>query len=119
MESLRKNNEAEIHNKMEGHYSRVKQAEDRISELKAEMKIKGKTKELLVRQLKTCERNMQELTDTIKRSNLRIMGIEGEEMQAKAIHNIFNKILTENFPNIEKTMPIEVQEASRTPNKLD
>jgi hypothetical protein len=63
---------------------------------------------------------MQELTDSIKRPNLRIMGIEeGEEVQAKGIHNIFNKIITENFPNQEKTIPIQVQEASRTPNRLD
>jgi hypothetical protein len=35
---------------------------------------------------------MQELTDSIKRSNLRIMGIEErEEMQAKGICNILNK----------------------------
>jgi hypothetical protein len=41
---------------------------------------------------------MQELSNFIKRSNLRIMDIEkGEEMQAKWIHNIFNKIITENF----------------------
>jgi hypothetical protein len=24
---------------------------------------------------------------------------EGEEVQVKGIHNIFNKIITENFPN--------------------
>jgi hypothetical protein len=40
-------------------------------------------------------------------------------VQAKGISNIFNKIITENFPNLEKTMPIQVQEASRTPNRLD
>jgi hypothetical protein len=40
------------------------------------MVIKGKIEELLVRQLKTCERNMQEVTNCIKRPNLRIMGIE-------------------------------------------
>jgi hypothetical protein len=45
------------------------------------------------------------------------MGIEeGEEVQAKVIHNVFNKIIIENFPNIEKIMPIQVQEDSRTPN---
>jgi hypothetical protein len=48
------------------------------------------------------------------------MGIkEREEVRAKGIHNIFNKIITENFPNLEKVMPIQVQEASRTPNRLD
>jgi hypothetical protein len=63
---------------------------------------------------------MQELTDSIKRPNLRIMGIEeGEEVQAKGMHDIFNNIITENFPNLEKTMPIQVQKASQTPNRLD
>jgi hypothetical protein len=63
---------------------------------------------------------MQELTDSIKRPNLRIMGIEeGEEVQAKRMHNIFNKIITENFPNLEKIVPIQVQDASRTPNRSD
>jgi hypothetical protein len=62
------------------------------------MAVKGKTEELLVKQHKTCEKKMQELTDSIKRPNLRIMGIEeGKEVQAKGIHNIFNKIMTENF----------------------
>jgi hypothetical protein len=61
---------------------------------------------------------MQEFTDSIKRQNLKIMGIEeGEEVRAKGITNIVNKIVTENFPNLEKTMPIQVQEASRTPNR--
>jgi hypothetical protein len=71
---------------------------------------------LLVKQLKKiyAKRNMQELTHSIKRPNLRIMGIEEEEeVQTKVIHNIFNKTLTENFPNLEKVMPIQVQKASR------
>jgi hypothetical protein len=63
---------------------------------------------------------MQELTESIKRPNLRIIGIEeGEEVQAKGIHNIFNKIITENLPNLETLLLIQVQEASRTPNTLD
>jgi hypothetical protein len=63
---------------------------------------------------------MQEFNNSIKRANLRIMDIEeGEEVQAKGINNISNKIITENFPNVEKIMPIQVQEAPRTPNRLD
>jgi hypothetical protein len=47
---------------------------------------KGKTEELLVRQLKYCERNIQENTDPTKRPNLRIIGIEErEEVQAKEL----------------------------------
>jgi hypothetical protein len=83
------------------------------------MVIKGKTEEVLVKQLKTCEGNMQELTDSIKRPNLRIMGIEeGEKAQAKGMYDIYNKNITENFPNLEKPMPTKKQEASRTPNRL-
>jgi membrane-associated HD superfamily phosphohydrolase len=120
MKNLRKKNETETQNTMEGHSSRLEQAKDRISKLEDKMEIQGKTEELLVKQLKTCERNMQELTDSIKRPNLRIMGIEeGQEVQTKGICNIFNKMVTENFPNLEKTMHIQIQETSRTPNRLE
>jgi chromosome segregation ATPase len=76
IENPRKKNETEIQNTMEGHSGGLEQAEDRISGLEDEMKIKVKTEKLLVKQLKTCERNMQELTKSIKRPNLRIIGIE-------------------------------------------
>jgi chromosome segregation ATPase len=119
-ENLRKKNETEIQSKTEGQSSRIEQTENRISELEDEMAIKGTTEELLVKQLKTCEKKMQELTDSIKIPNLRIMGIEeGEEVQATGMHNIFNKIITENFPNLKKAIPIQVQKASRTPNRPD
>jgi hypothetical protein len=43
------------------------------------------------------------------------MGIEeGEEVQAKGMHNIFNKIITENFPKSR-----QMQEATRIPNRPD
>jgi hypothetical protein len=38
------------------------------------MEIKGKTEELLVKQLKSHEKNMQELTDSIKRPKRRRRG---------------------------------------------
>jgi hypothetical protein len=63
---------------------------------------------------------MQDLNDSIKRPNLRIRGIEeGEEVQAKGIRNIFRKIITKNSPNLEKTLPTLVRDASRTLNRLD
>jgi archaeosine-15-forming tRNA-guanine transglycosylase len=64
--------------------------------------MKEKPEEILVKQFKSSERNMQELSDSIKRPNLRIMGIEEEEEeQAKGISNVFNKIITENFSNLD------------------
>jgi chromosome segregation ATPase len=130
MENLRKKNQTEILEikshfsqtkiTVEGHSSRLEQVEDRILELEDKIEITEKTEEILVRQLKSYERNMQELRDSIKRPKLRIMGLkEGEEVQAKGIHNIFNKIITEKFPNLKKVLPIQAQEASRTPTRLD
>jgi hypothetical protein len=81
--------------------------EDRVSELKDEIDVKLKTDTFLVKQLKSCESNKQELSNFIKRPNLRIMGIEeGEDMQAEGICNISNKIVRENFPNIKNDVPI-------------
>ena len=33
--------------------------------------------------------------------------------------NILNKIIEENLPNLRKEMPMNIQEAYRTPNRLD
>jgi hypothetical protein len=63
---------------------------------------------------------MKKLNNSIKRANMRIMGIEEqEEVQAKRMYNISNKTITEKFSDLEKVFPIHVQEASRTPKRLD
>jgi hypothetical protein len=36
--------------------------------------------------------------------------------KTKSIDNLVNKIIAENFPNLEKEMEIQVQEVYRTPN---
>jgi septal ring factor EnvC (AmiA/AmiB activator) len=43
---------------VEDHSRRLEQVEDRISELKDKIEIKEKTEEILVKQLKSCERYM-------------------------------------------------------------
>jgi hypothetical protein len=53
---------------------------------------------------------VKRICNSIKKAKLRIMGIEEEEVQAKGIHNIVNKIITENFPNLEKALSIQEQE---------
>jgi hypothetical protein len=55
-----------------------------------------------------------------EKTNPTNLGIkEGEEVQTKGIDNLFNKIIAENFPNLEKERVIQVQEAYRTPNCQD
>ena len=55
---------------------------------------------------KLLTQNIQEIQDTMRRPNLRIIGIdEGKDSQLKGPVNIFNKIIEENFPNLEKRCP--------------
>jgi hypothetical protein len=62
---------------------------------------------------------IQEIWNTLKRPNVRIMGIEkGEDSQFKGPENVFNKIIEKNSLTKEN-MHIYVQEAYSTPNRLD
>jgi hypothetical protein len=49
--------------------------------------------------------NIQENLDTMKRQNLRIIGIQ-EDSQVKDQKNISDKVIEENFPNQKKKIEI-------------
>jgi hypothetical protein len=56
----------------------------------------------------------------MRRAILWIRCIEDrEDSQVKCPVNILNKIVEENFPNLKKVMPINIQEAYRIPNSLE
>ena len=60
---------------------------------------------------KILTQNIQEIQDTMGRTNLRIIDVdENEDVQLKGSVNIFNKIIEENFPNLMKEMPMNIQE---------
>jgi hypothetical protein len=92
---------------------RISHAEDSIENIGTTIKENAKCKKILTQ-------NIQENQDTTKRPNLRIIGVdENEEFERKGPANIFNIIIEENFPNLKKEMPMSIQEAYRTPNRLD
>jgi hypothetical protein len=63
---------------------------------------------------------MQDIWDTIKRPNLQIMRVEeGEEIQTKSIDKVFNRIIAESFPNLEKERVSQGQETYITLNHQD
>ena len=92
---------------------RISGAEDSIENMDTTIKENAKLKKIL-------SKNIHKIQDTMRRPNLRIIGIdENEDFQLKGPANIFNKIIEETFPNIKKEMPVNIQEAYRTPNRLD
>ena len=45
--------------------------------------------------------------------------VPGGEEKEQEIGNLFEKMMTENFPKLVKEIDIQVQEAQKIPNKLD
>ena len=54
----------------------------------------------------------------MKHNNIHIMGIPEEEIE-QGIKNLFEEIMTKNFPNLVKKKDTQVQEAQRVLNNLD
>ena len=105
--------ETSITNRIQEIEERISDSEDTIEQLNALTKENSKSN-------KFSSQNIQEMRDTIKKPNLRLIGVEeGEELQIKGPENIFNKIIEENFPNLKNDIPMKVQEAYRTLNRLD
>jgi hypothetical protein len=92
---------------------RISSAEDSIENMDTTIKENAKCKKILTQ-------NIQEIQDTMRRPNLRLIAIdENEDYQLKWLVNIFNKNIEENFPNLKKEMPMNIQEAYQTLNTLD
>jgi predicted ribosome quality control (RQC) complex YloA/Tae2 family protein len=96
-----------ISNRIQEMEERISDAEDSIENMDTTIKENGKYKKILTQ-------NIQEIQDTMRRPNLQIIGIdENEDFQIKGSVNIFNKIKEENFSNLKKEMPMNIQKAYR------
>ena len=52
--------------------------------------------------MKRTEDSLRDLWDKIKWTNIWIIGIPEEEVKKKGYEKIFEEIIVENFPNMEK-----------------
>ena len=62
-------------------------------------------------------RIVSETSETI--SNTPIIGVSEEEERKKEYEKIFQEIIFENFPSMEKEIVNEVQEAQRVPYRIN
>ena len=89
---------ASITNRIQEIEERISGSEDSIENIDTTVKENTKCKRILTQKI-------QEIQDTMRRPNLRIIGIEeSEDSQLKRPVDIFNKIIEENFPNPKKEM---------------
>jgi len=114
-----KNDIAAVKNSIESIKSRLEEAEDRISELEDMMEKNTQLQQLLETKIRKHEESLRELRDNTKQNNIRIIGVpEGKETE-QGIENLLEEIITENFPDIGKKKPTQIQEAHRVPSKMN
>ena len=65
-----------------------------------------------VKRMKRAEDSLRDLWDHMKHTNIQIIGVPEEEKK-KGYKKIFKEIVVENFPNMEKEIVNQVQEAQR------
>ena len=69
-----------------------------------------------VKRRKRTEDSIRDLWDNIKCTNIWIIGVPKEEEKKKRYEKIFEEIIVENFPNMEKEIVNQIQEAQRVPS---
>ena len=69
--------------------------------------------------MKRPDDSLRDLWDHIKHTNIRIMGVPEEEEKKKGYEKIFEEIIVENFPTMEKEIVNQVQEAQRVPYRIN
>ena len=73
--------------------------------------------QIKVKRMKIAEDGLRDLWDNIKCTNIRIIGVP-EEDKKKGYEKNFEEIIVENFPNVEKEIVNQVQEAQRVPYRI-
>ena len=66
-----------------------------------------------VKRMKRTEDSLRNLWDNIKCTNIRIIGVPEGEGKKKEYEKIFEEIIVENFPNMEKEIVNQAQEVQR------
>ena len=108
----------EIKNTLEGINSRISEAEERIGELKDKMVEITSEEQNKVKRMKRTGDSFRDLWNNIKCTNIRIIGVSEEEEKKKWYEKIFEEIIVENFPQMEKEIVNQVQEAQRVPYRV-
>ena len=99
----------EIKNILEGSNSRIYEAEQ-ISELEDKMVEITSEEQNKVKRMTRTEDSLRDLRDSIKCTNIQIIGVPEEEDKNKWYEKIFEETIVENFPNREKEIVNQVQE---------
>ena len=105
---------SKIKNTLEGINSRIMEVEEQVSEVEdsGEITATEKNKEKIMKRINS----LGVLWDNIKHKNFHIIGVPEEK---RGPEEIFEEIIAENFPNMEKEALTKVEEAQRIPYRIN
>ena len=72
-----------------------------------------------IKRMRRAEDSLRDLWGHIKSTNIQIIGVPEVEEKKKGYEKIFEDIIVENFPNMEKEIVNQVQEAHRVPHRIN
>ena len=76
----------------------------------------GKKRE---KQLKDHEERLREINDSLRRKNLRLIGVPEGAKRDRGPEYVFEQILAENFPNLGRDTGIQIQDMERSSPKIN
>ena len=69
--------------------------------------------------MKRTEDSLRDLWDNIQHTNIQIIGVPEGEEKKKGYEKIFEEIIVEIFPNMEKEIVNQIQEVQRVPYRIN
>ena len=112
-----KNQLNEMQSKLEVLTTRVNEVEERVSDIEDKLIAKRETEEKRDKQLKDHEDRLREINDSLRKKNLRLIGVPEGAERDRGPEYVFEQILAENFPNLGRETGIQIQEIERSPLK--
>ena len=104
---------------LEGINSRISEAEEGINELEDKMGEITSEEQNKVKRMKRPEDSLRDLWDYIKHTNIWIIGVPEESEKKKGYEKNFEEIIVESFPNMEKEIVNQIQEAQRVSYRIN
>ncbi|KAK1340128.1 hypothetical protein QTO34_018692 [Cnephaeus nilssonii] len=106
----------EIKNNIQRSNSRLEDRKNQVKELKYKEAKNTQPEKQKAKRIQKYEDSVRSLWDNFKHTNIRLMGVPEEEREQDT-ENLFEEIMTKNFPHLVKEIDLQVQGLQRIPNK--
>ena len=94
--------------------TRVNEVEQ-VNDIEDKLMVRKEAEEKREKQLRSHEERLREINDSLRRKNLRIIGVPENAERDRGPESIFEQIIAENFPNLGRETGIQIQEIENCP----